>query len=199
MRRADRLFQLVQYLRGRRLTTAAQLAERLEVSIRTIYRDIRDLSLAGVPIEGEAGVGYRLRHDYELPPLSFDAIELEALALGARLAQSWAGPQLARAAELALAKIAQAMPTDKRIAMERSPLFAPRFGEQGHDAMIDRLRAAIDAHRRSGGMVVASTNVPLSINNAATIDLAAHAPDFIPLWGDDVPQNTHIGSQGDAP
>ncbi|MCH9826634.1 MAG: YafY family transcriptional regulator [Gammaproteobacteria bacterium] len=147
MRRADRLFQLVQYLRGRRLTTAAQLAERLEVSIRTIYRDIRDLSLAGVPIEGEAGVGYRLRHDYELPPLSFDAIELEALALGARLAQSWAGPQLARAAELALAKIAQAMPTDKRIAMERSPLFAPRFGEQGHDAMIDRLRAAI-AERR---------------------------------------------------
>ena len=61
MRRADRLFQLVQILRNKRLVTARELAERLEVSERTIYRDMQDLSLSGVPLEGEAGVGYRLR------------------------------------------------------------------------------------------------------------------------------------------
>ncbi|MFN7207974.1 MAG: helix-turn-helix transcriptional regulator, partial [Burkholderiales bacterium] len=60
MRRADRLFQIVQALRGRRLSTAQYLAERLHVSSRTIYRDIQDLMLSGVPIEGEVGVGYRL-------------------------------------------------------------------------------------------------------------------------------------------
>ena len=68
-RRADRLFQIVQILRGRRVTTAALLAERLDVSERTIYRDIRDLSLSGVPIEGEAGSGYRLMAGFDLPPL----------------------------------------------------------------------------------------------------------------------------------
>lgn len=59
-RRADRLFQIAQILRGRRLTTAAMLADRLGVSERTVYRDIRDLSVSGVPIEGEAGIGYRI-------------------------------------------------------------------------------------------------------------------------------------------
>ncbi len=68
-RRADRLFQIVQILRGRRLTTAALLAERLGVSERTVYRDIRDLSLSGVPVEGEAGSGYQLLAGYDLPPL----------------------------------------------------------------------------------------------------------------------------------
>ena len=70
MRRADRLFRIVQHLRGRRLTTAAFLAERLGVSLRTVYRDVRDLSLSGVPIEGEAGVGYRLKSGFDVPPLS---------------------------------------------------------------------------------------------------------------------------------
>ena len=68
-RRADRLFQIVQILRGRRLTTAALLAERLGVSERTIYRDIRDLSLSRFQVEGEAGSGYRLMSGFDLPPL----------------------------------------------------------------------------------------------------------------------------------
>lgn len=144
MRRADRLFQLVQYLRGRRLTTAAQLASHLNVSVRTVYRDVHDLSLSGVPIEGEAGVGYRLRAEFDLPPLAFTAAELEALAIGARIAQTWTSPALAQAAEMALAKIAQAMPTDKRIAMERSRLFSLRFGTREHDGLLDQLRDAID-------------------------------------------------------
>ena len=84
MRRADRLFALVQMLRGRRLTTARQMAERLKVSERTIYRDIQELSLS-VPITGEAGVGYTLSKDYDIPPIMFDGDELEALVIGARM------------------------------------------------------------------------------------------------------------------
>ena len=71
MRRADRLFRIVQMLRSGRLKTARSLAERLQVSERTIYRDVRDLQLAGQPIEGEAGVGYTLRREFDLPPLLF--------------------------------------------------------------------------------------------------------------------------------
>ena len=79
MRRADRLFQIVQYLRGGRLTTARDLAERLEVSERTIYRDVADLIGSGVPVEGEAGVGYVMRAGYEVPPLMFTRAEVAAL------------------------------------------------------------------------------------------------------------------------
>src|SRR4028119_80671 len=95
MRRADRLFQIVQILRRRRLTTARDLAEKLTVSERTIYRDVQDLVSSGVPIEGEAGVGYRLK-GFDLPPLMFTREEVEALVLGARIVQSWTDPELAR-------------------------------------------------------------------------------------------------------
>ena len=71
MRRADRLFQIVQFLRSRGVVTASRLAEELEVSQRTIYRDVQDLIGSGVPIEGEAGVGYALSDDFDLPPLMF--------------------------------------------------------------------------------------------------------------------------------
>lgn len=79
MRRADRLFQIVQYLRGGRLVTAETLAERFEVSKRTIYRDVADLIGSGVPIEGEAGVGYVMRLDYDVPPLMFTNAEIPPL------------------------------------------------------------------------------------------------------------------------
>src|SRR5271163_1820013 len=85
MRRADRLFRIVRILRGGRLQTARTLAQKLEVSERTIYRDVRDLQLSGMPIEGEAGVGYTLRRDLDLPPLMFTRGELTALVLGERL------------------------------------------------------------------------------------------------------------------
>ena len=127
MRRADRLFRIVQTLRGRRLTTARQLADALEVSERTVYRDIRDLSLSGVPVEGEAGVGYVVRGDYDLPPLMFDYEEIEALVTGARMAGAWVSPRLKAASDRALAKIAGALPRERRIAMERTPFFVPSF------------------------------------------------------------------------
>src|SRR5580693_4304739 len=110
MRRAARLFRIVQRLRRRGATTAAQLAELLEVSERTVYRDVRDLILSGVPIRGEAGVGYALPRDFDLPPLMFDAEEIEALVLGARIVQSWGDPELARAAESVLSKVESVIP-----------------------------------------------------------------------------------------
>jgi predicted DNA-binding transcriptional regulator YafY len=144
MRRADRLFQIVSHLRGRRLTTAAQLAAWLAVSERTIYRDIRDLALSGVPVEGEAGVGYRLRAGFDLPPLMFSMTELEALTAGARMVEAWGGEGLAQAARQALGKIAAALPADKRVAIERTRIFAPAFFiDRAQGERMDRLRAAI--------------------------------------------------------
>ena len=149
MRRADRLFRLVQFLRSRRFATARTLAEALEVSERTVYRDVRDLSLSGVPIEGEAGVGYALRRDFDLPPLMFDYEEIEALTAGARMVQAWSSPKLARAAQAALDKIAAALPNDKRIAMERTRLYAPTFHiDPGLGKVLDTMREAIVEARR---------------------------------------------------
>jgi predicted DNA-binding transcriptional regulator YafY len=105
MRRADRLFALVQLIRGRRLSTAAWLAGRLEVSVRTVYRDVADLQAQGVPIEGEAGVGYRLGKGFELPPLMFTVDEARALALATRLAQQWLDPAMALAASDAMSRV----------------------------------------------------------------------------------------------
>ena len=145
MRRADRLFAIVQYLRGRRLTTAAQLARWLDVSQRTIYRDIADLGGSGVPIDGEAGVGYRIRAGFDLPPLMFSFDEIDALAIGARFVEAWGGPKLATGARSALAKIAAALPADKRVALERAPLYAPAFFVDPRPGQrLDALRRAIE-------------------------------------------------------
>ena len=114
MRRADRLFQILQYLRGGRLITAAQLAEKLEVTPRTIYRDIAHLIGSGVPIDGEAGVGYLMRDGYDLPPLMFTQEEIVALVAGARILQSWGGTKMAAAAQEALIKIDTVLPDDAR-------------------------------------------------------------------------------------
>ena len=114
MRRADRLFQIVQHLRGGRLLTARRLAERLEVSERTIYRDVADLIGSGVPIEGEAGVGYLMRAGYDLPPLMFTREEVVALVAGARMIRAWGGQAMARAAEEALVKIEAVLPDEAR-------------------------------------------------------------------------------------
>ena len=125
MRRADRLFHIVQLIRGRRLTTAAFLAQRLEVSERTVYRDVADLQHQGVPIEGEAGVGYRLGAGFELPPLMFTQDEAKSLVAAVRLAQAWLDPGLAREAETALGKILSVLPATVRTAAESLALYAP--------------------------------------------------------------------------
>ena len=144
MRRADRLFQIAQYLRGRRLTTARQLADWLSVSERTIYRDIRDLSLSGVPVEGEAGVGYRVKAGFDLQPLMFSPDEIDALVIGMRMVQAWGGPQLAASAAAALAKVTLALPKEKRDFVEATALFAPSFHiDQTHGERLETIRQAI--------------------------------------------------------
>src|SRR5262245_63620347 len=125
MRRADRLFSIIQILRRRRLATAAGLSQELEVSERTIYRDIADLVSSGVPIDGEAGVGYILRDGHDLPPLMFGAAEIEALVLGARIVAEWSDQELARAADDALAKIAAVLPDKLRDHLGQIALYAP--------------------------------------------------------------------------
>jgi len=125
VRRADRLFRIVQRLRRRGVTTARALAEDLAVSERTIYRDIRDLELSGVPILGEAGVGYALPRGYDLPPLMFNEEEIEALVLGARVVQSWGDPALRAAAGDVLAKVEAVVPAALRDRLSAASLFAP--------------------------------------------------------------------------
>lgn len=149
MRRADRLFQIVQHLRARRLTTAAQLAQWLGVSARTVYRDIQDLSLSGVPVEGEAGVGYRLSRGFDVPPIMFTFDEVEALVAGLRMVESLAGPSLAGASRSALTKLTLALPKDRREAVERTRLFALNFRMDDETGRaIDAIREAIAAQRR---------------------------------------------------
>ncbi|QDV04896.1 HTH domain protein [Planctomycetes bacterium Poly30] len=123
MRRADRLFEIIQLLRGRSTTTAAELARELEVSERTIYRDIQDLMASGVPIEGEAGVGYALDH-FDLPPLVFDRDEIEALVFGMRIVESFGDAELAASARRALRKVEAALPDHRRPYVEGTPLLA---------------------------------------------------------------------------
>lgn len=130
MRRADRLFRIVQFLRRGRLLTAQKLAEKLQVSQRTIYRDVRDLQLSGMPVEGEAGVGYTLRQDLDLPPLTFTASELTALVLGARLVRAWGGTSSMAAANDALLRIEAVLPVEMRERLDTILLFAPGFRMQ---------------------------------------------------------------------
>jgi predicted DNA-binding transcriptional regulator YafY len=149
MRRADRLFQIIQLLRGRgRARTAKWLAEQLEVSERTVYRDVRDLMVAGTPIEGEAGVGYRLRN-YDLPPLMFDVDEIEALVLGAHTVQAFGDEALARAAAAALSKIEAVLPERLRPRLGAAALFAPRADSDhlGSERLF-AVRAALGAQHK---------------------------------------------------
>jgi predicted DNA-binding transcriptional regulator YafY len=143
MRRADRLFRIVQMLRSGRLKTARALAERLQVSERTIYRDVRDLQLAGQPIEGEAGVGYTLRREFDLPPLMFTPEELTALVLGARLVKAWGGAESVAAASAALARIEAVLPPALAERLDSIMLYAPGYRmPAAQRRLLDLLHAA---------------------------------------------------------
>jgi predicted DNA-binding transcriptional regulator YafY len=153
MRRADRLFHIVQLIRGRRLSTAAFLADRLEVSERTIYRDVADLQRQGVPIEGEAGVGYRFGAGFELPPLMFSQDEARALVAAVRLSQPWLDAPLALAAEDALGKMLSVLPAAARAAAESLALYAPPASFNGLSApvraQLQQLREATGQRRKA--------------------------------------------------
>ncbi|VAW95019.1 Transcriptional regulator, DeoR family [hydrothermal vent metagenome] len=131
MRRADRLFRIIQNLHSKRTITAYELANRLEVSERTIYRDMQDLSLSGIPITAEAGVGYRLLKGFQLPPLMFNEEEIEALLLGAQMVRAWTDKNLASAANQALQKIEHVIPEKLKPQLERKDMIVPNFPMEG--------------------------------------------------------------------
>ncbi|MBY4894758.1 YafY family transcriptional regulator [Rhodobacteraceae bacterium N5(2021)] len=139
MRRVDRLFRLIDRLRPGKLTTARALAEAMEVSERTIYRDIAHLQGSGVPIDGEAGLGYMMRDGYNLPPLMFTEEEIVALGVGARMLQTWGGTSMARGAGSALDKITAVLPDATRTRAERL-----RFEAWTTNPLDTRTRATID-------------------------------------------------------
>ncbi|MEM9684865.1 MAG: YafY family protein [Pseudomonadota bacterium] len=113
MRRTDRLFELLQLFRGGRLRRGIDLADRLGVSLRTVYRDIETLIGSGVPIEGERGIGYILREPIFLPPLSLSPVELEALHLGMAMVEKSSDGELADAAKNLLIKVDSVLPSDR--------------------------------------------------------------------------------------
>ncbi|MBA3678254.1 MAG: YafY family transcriptional regulator [Sphingosinicella sp.] len=151
MRRADRLLQIVQALRRHRGPVTAQtLADELEVSRRTIYRDMLDLQASLVPIEGEAGVGYVLRPGYDLPPLMFTVEEVEAIVLGARLARDRGDAGITRAADDVLAKVSAVLPSPLAAVLERSALLVPSrtAGETAFGPHLAALRRAVRERSR---------------------------------------------------
>lgn len=124
MRRADRLFDIIQTLRvATKPMTAATLAEHLEVTVRTVYRDIATLQARRVPIEGAAGIGYVLRRGFDLPPLMFTADEIDAIAVGARLVRRLRDPGLQDAADSVLAKITTILPDGLRPGVISAPFY----------------------------------------------------------------------------
>jgi predicted DNA-binding transcriptional regulator YafY len=135
--------------RKKKATRAADLAARLEVSERTIYRDISDMVSRGVPIDGEPGVGYIMRPGFDLPPLMFNETEIEALLLGARIVQSWADPELASAAVAAMDKVAAVSPASLRQQLDLVRMWAPTDHAR-ETITIDQtaLRHAMRDHRK---------------------------------------------------
>ncbi len=149
MRRADRLFEIIQRLRRRRVVTAHSLAEQFNISERTIYRDISDLIASNVPIEGAAGIGYSLRKGYDLPPLMFSESELEALVFGARMVQNWSDAELGRAADAALSKIENVLPPHLQRMLDDRSLWAPKDVRRVPVSFdLGRLRASIRGCRK---------------------------------------------------
>jgi predicted DNA-binding transcriptional regulator YafY len=150
MRRSDRLFDIIQRLRtASRPTTAAALAEELEVTPRTVYRDIATLQARRVPIEGAAGVGYVLRKGFDLPPLMFTIDEVEAIAVGARLVRRLKDPKLQEAPDAVLAKVTVVVPERLRQHIADAPVYvSPGMTAEAEGADLAEVRAAIRDSRK---------------------------------------------------
>src|SRR6185437_1727555 len=152
MRRADRLFQIIQILRRTgRPVTAAAIAAELEVSKRSVYRDVADLVGQRVPIRGEAGIGYVLEDGFDLPPLMLTADEIEAAVLGAQWVSRRGDPPLARAALDLIAKIAASIPDKLRpYALEPASATPPAWKNEPDRIDMAQLRLQIHNGRKIG-------------------------------------------------
>lgn len=150
MRRGDRLFEIIQLLRGAsRPMTAADIAGALEVTTRTIYRDVAALQARRVPIEGAPGVGYVLRRGFDLPPLMFTIEEVEAIAVGARLVRRTGDVSLQQAAESVLSKVTVILPEVLQGHLAAPPFFVSDFGVRASPVVdLSEIRGAIRNTRK---------------------------------------------------
>lgn len=145
MRRGDRLFALIQVLRGGRVHTAESIAQTLEVSARTVYRDIADLQANQVPIDGERGIGFILREGYFLPPLHLTPLEHEALAWGVSFVASLGDEALSAAAKVLQSKLnsASKLPTKS----SNAPLVFSQSVDKTDPKRLQIVREALAEHR----------------------------------------------------
>ncbi|ASY63921.1 Transcriptional regulator, DeoR family [Sinorhizobium sojae CCBAU 05684] len=150
MRPADRLFRIIQLMRATgRAMTAGEIAERMEVAPRTIYRDMQHLIASGAPIDGERGVGYLLREAFDAPPLTFTFEQLEALAFGVRAVQMLGDRRLAQAAREAMEKISHGLQPEHAEKLRSAPLRAFRSALQAAPpALLGEIRKAIAGERK---------------------------------------------------
>lgn len=150
MRRADRLFQIIQVLRRtRKPLTAEAIASELETSKRTIYRDVATLIGQRVPIRGEAGTGYVLEKGFDMPPLMLTPDEIEAAVLGAQWVAGRADPVLAKAAHDLIAKIVETIPERLQpLALEPASRAPPKWEDEDETIDMTRLRAHIHAEKK---------------------------------------------------
>ena len=150
MRRADRLIELIGLLKAKPLVRADDLASQLEVSVRTVYRDIAAMQAQGLPIEGQAGVGFMLRGRVDLPPIAFGHDELEALALGLAYVEQVGDAELASAARAARGKIDLAWSAEPVAAPSKRPIRSSQRPERRSPGFGSVLRAALRSRRTVG-------------------------------------------------
>lgn len=172
MGRSDRLFEIIQLLRrARRPLTAEKIALSLEVTVRTVYRDIAALQAMRVPIEGETGVGYRMRPGFDLPPLMFTSDEVEAIMVGLALLRRTGDKGLLQAAQGVKRKIADVLPKALQHVIEQTALHVSAYGIAAPATVdIQRLRAAIRVERKllltykdDAGQETQRTVLPLAV------------------------------------
>ena len=149
MRRTDRLFELIQILRDGRLHRGADMAQRLGISLRTLYRDMDTLISSGIPVEGERGLGYMMTAPITLPPLNLTLTELEALHLGLAVVTKAADPELQRAAKTLSEKVDAVLPEDRAAPATGWGFAVYPFAEAARGFVhMAPLRAAIRSRRK---------------------------------------------------
>lgn len=172
MRKSDRLFQLTNILRKHQPITARKLAEKLAVSERTIYRYIDDLSLSGIPVYGELGVGYRLSEGFELPPLQLSSGELEALVTGVSFTASLTGRGLAASAHSLLSKIEASLPKESKLISSEDRVVRVPAGHRESEAYhvwgkvhsaIEKMRWLTIGYNSLSDVVTSRTVFPLGL------------------------------------
>lgn len=179
MRRADRLIKIAHFLRGRHsAVTAKRIAEEFDICTRTVYRDIQDLIYSGAPISGEAGVGYVIDKKYYLPPVTFDADELEAIGLGITMVRQWTDAHFAAKADSAFEKIHAVLPSELQGELQQITTYSmPSKTNVPWTVNFSQLRECIRSRRK-----IEITYLDLSEQSSVRILRPLALVFFSPVW-----------------